>query len=356
MPPTDVTRRRFIAVSAALAATAAWPHSGSAATGLLEWRGIALGAAASIRLAHPDRAKGRRLLQRCVDEIGRLERVFSLYLPDSDLCRLNRDGSLAAPPVELVELLSYAAAVSAATDGAFDATVQPLWLRYAEHFAAPDADPAGPVLDDVLPQVDWRGVSLAADRIALARPGMSVTLNGIAQGYITDRVAELLRADGMVSVLVDLGETRALGSHPSGRPWQIGLADAAAPSRIALHLDVRNAALATSGGYGTVFDPAGRHSHLIDPRSGRTAPLRRSVSVLASRAAVADAGSTALALLPESDAPHLLRNLGARSAFVQDDDGLRVLRGSTAPGRYRHMMQFNLQKAEFRDFPWRVER
>jgi FAD:protein FMN transferase len=326
MPPTDVTRRRFIAVSAAFAATAAWPQSGSAAADLLEWRGVALGAAASIRLAHPESAEGRRLLQRCVDEVARLERIFSLYRPDSDLCRLNRDGSLTAPPVELLELLSYAAAVSAATDGAFDATVQPLWRRYAEHFRQPEADPAGPVLDDVLPLVDWRGVSLAADRISLARPGMAVTLNGVAQGYITDRVAALLRAEGMGSVLVDLGETRALGAHPDGRPWQIGLANPANPARVALRLEISDAALATSGGYGTVFDAGGRHSHLIDPRSGRTASLRRSVSVLAPRATVADAASTALALLPESEDLGLLRALGASSAVVQDDDGLRVLR------------------------------
>lgn len=326
MRPTEVTRRRFIAVSAALAATAAWPGRGSAAMGLLEWRGVALGAAASIRLAHPDRAEGRLLLQRCVDEIARLERIFSLYRPDSDLCRLNRDGVLDLPPLELVELLSYAASVSAATGGAFDVTVQPLWRRYAEHFAAADANPAGPMLDDLLPLVDWRAVSVAAGRIALRRPGMAVTLNGIAQGYITDRVAELLRGAGMDSVLIDLGETRALGSHPDGRPWRVGLADPAAPARIALRLDVSDAALATSGGYGTVFDPDGRHNHLIDPRSGRTAPLRRSVSVLAPRAAMADAASTALALLPVEQVGAVLRRLGARAAHILGPEGVSLIR------------------------------
>src|SRR5690606_33904156 len=123
--------------------------------------------------------------------IARLERIFSLYRADSDLCRLNRDGRHDAPPLELVELLSLAASVSAASGGAFDVTVQPLWLRYAEHFAAVDADPAGPALDDLLALVDWRGVSVDAGRVALARPGMAITLNGIAQGYITDRVADL---------------------------------------------------------------------------------------------------------------------------------------------------------------------
>ncbi|MGD1880202.1 MAG: FAD:protein FMN transferase [Kiloniellaceae bacterium] len=326
MPRTDLTRRRFVAISAVFAATASWPARGIAAPELLEWRGVALGAAASIRLAHPDADTGRALLRRCVTEVRRLEGIFSLYDAESALCRLNRHGALDLPPFELVELLSYAAQVSAATEGAFDVTVQPLWRRFAEHFAVPGADPAGPLLADVLPLVDWRRVSFGSDRITLQRAGMAVTLNGVAQGYITDRIADLLRGEGMRSVLVDLGEVRALGSRPGGGPWRIGLADATDPARVAQRVNLADAALATSGGYGTAFVPDGWHNHLIDPRSGHSAPARRSVSVIASSAAVADAASTALALLPEGEAPDLLRELGATAAYIQDEGGLRMLR------------------------------
>lgn len=68
--------------------------------------------------------------------------------------------------------------------------------------------------------VGWQGIEVEPSRLALARRGMAVTLNGIAQGYITDRVAEMLRGAGMGNVLVSLGETRALGPHPEGRPWE----------------------------------------------------------------------------------------------------------------------------------------
>jgi thiamine biosynthesis lipoprotein len=326
MPTIDLTRRRFIAISAAVAATAVWPGRASAGSGLLEWRGVALGANATIRLVHPEPAVGRQLLRRCVDEIERLERIFSLYRPDSLLCRLNESGVVELPPFELVELLSYAADVSAATEGAFDVTVQPLWQRYAEHFAAVGANPAGPPLDDVLALVDWRGISLAAGRIVFSRPGMAVTLNGIAQGFITDRVADLLRREGMDSVLIDLGESRALGAHPEGRPWRVGLVDPADPARLSTHLDLEDAAVATSGGYGTAFEPTGRHNHLIDPRSGRSAPAQRSVSVVAPRATVADAASTALALLPLGEVRRILRRLGATAAHVQGPEGVTVIR------------------------------
>ncbi|MGF1627958.1 MAG: FAD:protein FMN transferase [Kiloniellaceae bacterium] len=325
MSVTEVTRRRFIAISAAATAAAYWPGRATAGTGLLEWRGVALGARAAIRLAHPDPGSGRALLRQCVDEIERLERIFSLYRPDSALCRLNGAGTLDLPPFELVELLSYAADVSAVSQGTFDVTVQPLWQRYADHFGRPGADPAGPALADALALVDWRAVSIDANRIAFDRPGMAVTLNGIAQGYITDRVADLLRRAGMDSVLIDLGETRAVGAHPDGRPWRIGLADPSDPTRVARRLDLAEAAIATSGGYGTALDATGRHTHLIDPRSGRSAPVRQSVSVVAPRATVADAASTALALLPPERAWGILTLLGASAAHFQGPEGSQTV-------------------------------
>ena len=291
MPHTD--RRRFLAVSAAAAAL---PGTARAAPPLVVWRGQALGAMASIRLAHPDRMAAERLIGDCVAEIARLEAIFSLYRADSAVCRLNTEGALDAPPLELVELLSHCAAFSERTGGVFDVTVQPLFRRYAEHFAAPDADPAGPPIEDALVLVGWRGVEIGPERVAFARRGMAITLNGVAQGYITDRVAELLRAGGMTDVLVDLGELRALGRHPEGRPWRAGLPGRA--ETFDLVDGVGAAALAVSSGAGSPFEPTGRFNHLLDPATGRCATPERLVAVLARDATTADAVTTALAVVP----------------------------------------------------------
>jgi len=166
----------------------------------------------------------------------------------------------------------------------------------------------------------------------LARAGMAVTLNGIAQGYVTDRVAALLRAHGMDHVLIDLGETRALGAHPDGRPWRVGLADPGDPDRIAEQVPLADMALATSGGYGTRFEASGRHNHLIDPRSGICAPADRSVSVVAPDATTADAASTALSLLPFDEIRPVLLRLGATAAYVVGPQGA-VLVGAQATPR-----------------------
>ena len=321
MRRTELTRRRFLAVTAAMTAISTWSADGRASTGLHEWRGVALGAQACIRLAHPDSAAAQDLLARCTAEIARLERIFSLYRPDSAVSRLNSAGVLESPPLELVDLLGRAAAASAASDGLFDVTVQPLWTLYTAHFAKSAGDPPGEAVEEMLGLVGWRGVSIDVDRVALARPGMAVTLNGIAQGYVTDRVADLLRAAGMEQVLIDLGETRAIGSHPLGRPWRAGLADPHDPDRIVRHLSLADQALATSGGYGTPFEPTGRYNHLIHPRSGRSAPALRSVSVTAPTATLADAASTALSMVPTEEIAPMLRRLGGTTAYVLEPEG-----------------------------------
>jgi thiamine biosynthesis lipoprotein len=277
-------RRRFLAITAAAAVAPWFPARAETVT---RWRGAALGAAASITLAHP---RADSLIASARAEIARLDRVFSLYRDDSALVRLNRDGRLDAPPHELVDCLGIAAAVHRATGGAFDPTVQPLWAAHAEAWAQ-GRPPAGAEREAALRLTGWAGVDVKPGRIVLGRPGMALTLNGIAQGYIADRVARLLTAEGLDTVLIDTGELRALGTDPRGGDWTAALPDG---RRAALG----GGALATSAPLGTVFDAAGTAGHILDPRSGRPAPSRwRFVTVAAPSAAVADGLSTALCLL-----------------------------------------------------------
>ena len=213
------TRRRFLGIAASVGGMALLPPWTARAGGsdLHIWRGVALGADACLQIHHPDPAEADRLIRLCLDEVERLERVFSLYRPNSALVRLNRTGELADPPLDMVRLLTEAARFSRLTDGAFDVTVQPLWQLYAEHFARPGADPEGPPKPRSKRCVPWSITGLCASMSTGSRSpgaGMAATLNGIAQGYITDRVADRLRSEGMTSVLVDMGEVFGMGRHP----------------------------------------------------------------------------------------------------------------------------------------------
>lgn len=283
-----LTRRRFLSVSAAAAGLVAAGAAGAAP--LRQWHGSALGATATITLEHPD---GARIARRAFDEIGRLEDVFSLYRPDSALSHLNREGRLDEPPFELLECLGLCGAVHRATGGLFDPTVQPLWALHARAHAAGAAPPADEV-SRTLDRVGWEGVGLDARAVTL-RPGAALTLNGIAQGYIADRVAALLRAEGLTDVLVDTGEHHAIGGG-----WDVRLVSPQGHAEG--NVTLRDHALATSAPLGTVFDGEGRAGHILDPRTGRpAAPVWRLVSVTAPRAAVADALSTAMVLMTREE-------------------------------------------------------
>lgn len=339
-------RRRFIGITAAAAALSLAPgalclaHAASRpqpAQGInpITWRGVALGADAELRLYHPSPAFAQRLLHQALAEIHRLENLFSLYRHDSALAQLNRQGHLAHPPADLVRLLSESAHYSRLTGGAFDPSVQPLWNLYAQHFQQAGANPAGPApraLQKALKRVGYQHIQISRSHIRLQQPGMALTLNGIAQGYITDRITDLLRAGGLPRALVDLGEIRGLDDQPGSAPWRVGLARPDQPNQTHTTVAIRNQALATSGGYGTPLDPAGRHTHLFNPHTGHAQPRQRSVSVLGGTATMADALSTAFSHMPLADTAPLVQQLELTAWFVLADGTVQI-QGSPPPAQ-----------------------
>ncbi|MEM7498940.1 MAG: FAD:protein FMN transferase [Pseudomonadota bacterium] len=140
-------------------------------------------------------------------------------------------------------------------------------------------------------------VRLETDEIGAARPGMAFTLNGIAQGYIADRIAQLLTEAGLMDHRVDMGEIVATGRRPEGRAWQAGVGGMS--GQVMRRVALSGRALATSAPQGTLIDPVGGLGHIIDPSVGRPGGGRWStVSVSAPIAAFADGLSTAFCLMP----------------------------------------------------------
>jgi thiamine biosynthesis lipoprotein len=319
-----ISRRRTLAIFAGAATALVAGRSRAAqAPRLFEWTGTALGAKATIKLYAGSAAYATEALDAAAAEIERLENEFSLYRPISALSRLNRDGRLLNPSLDMRYLLTEAVRFGKLSGGAFDVTVQPLWDLYATHFSRYPEDISGPpaeVVARAVRLVDYRRIQLEPDRIMLPS-GMAVTLNGIAQGYLTDRVADLLSARGWNNVLVNLGELRGLGAHPDGRPWTTAL-----PSRFDAHhraamIPLSQRAIATSSGVATRFEATGRCHHLFSPASGRSARTYAAVTVAAPRATVADALSTALYVAPLSAAEPMLSECPGVEAWLWFADG-----------------------------------
>jgi thiamine biosynthesis lipoprotein len=284
----SLSRRRFITIAAGslLAATPGWAATEDGA----RWRGVALGAEADLRIVGMPRAHAQELISIARAEIERLEKQFSLYRQDSALVSLNENGLLRDPSPDMLELLSLAGFVHAASDGVFDPTIQPLWKVYAEN----RGEPSGELIESALGKIGWRKVEVSSSVVRLPDGG-GLTLNGIAQGFITDKVVALLKSHGLQRALVNVGEISAVG-RPSGLDaWPVQLD---APGSARRTIGLRDRAVATSGALGTTLDGDGIVSHILDPRNGQPAPsLWRRVSIQHRSAALADGLSTAGVLM-----------------------------------------------------------
>jgi len=294
---------------------------------LHRWQGTALGSPSYVIVNHPDRGAAEQAIAQCVAEIERLERQFSLYRGDSEIARLNRDGRLKAPSYDLLALLSECERFYELSGGAFDVTVQPLWEIYAAHFFGarlpPTNGPEPSAIEQALGLTGWQEVDVTPRCITLARQGMGLTLNGIAQGYLTDRIADILRTNGCDRILADMGrsEIRLVGHRPDGEAWHIGLADPLAPDRAAITLNLADRCISTSGGYGTKFEATGRYHHLFDTRTGKSAGHYIAVSVIAASTMVADALSTSLYVTPPERSDRLLSAFPEALALATRHDG-----------------------------------
>lgn len=323
----SISRRRAITVLAAAAGLPLVFKGASANARMVRWEGTTLGAPSTIQLYHHDEAQARAAIDAGLAELARLEQVFSLYRADSAISTLNREGRLDNAPVEFVELLQQSLKISAVTEGIHDPTIQPVWSLYFNHFTAASVDPAGPSrkqIDAALALVDWKAIELDPYRrsIAFKKPGMALTLNSGAQGYITDKVGNILRAHGFDKMLVDMGEQRAYSAKPDGSAWRLGLANPADNTKSVAELDVVDKAVATSGGYGTLFDDAGKFTHIIHPKTGETAPRLLGVSVVAPSATVADCLAASMILVPEEKRQAVLAASGAETAIFVTPEGV----------------------------------
>lgn len=322
----QLSRRRFIRICAAALSclgASAKPARADRRLSRYNWTGEAMGAVSTIEIATHHIDDARKAVEDCVAEIRRLEGLFSLYRRGSALSVLNRQGALEHPPSELLDLLRFCDGIHHSTGGAFDVTVQPLWRLYFEHFADPRASDRPPdgAVERARSLIDQTRIVHHAREIRFLRPGMAITLNGVAQGYVSDRIAARLKAAGMVNVLVDIGEIVALGRQADGRAWQIGILDPRSPYEISDVIELEDKALATSGAYGMRFDAQGLHHHLLDPKTGRSAAKNLSVTVSAPSAALADALSTGFSAMDEPSIRALVPRLDGVSVLVTRLDG-----------------------------------
>lgn len=289
-----------------------------------------LGTAVDITVMHPDADEARRMVEAAFAEIERLEAIFSRYRAGTAVARLNRDGRVTDAPSELVEVMIRALEYSRMTEGAFDVTVAPVLNLYVSRFADADVAPSDAEVAAALALVGWRGMRADGTTLAFERPGMAVTLDGIAKGYVVDRAVASLITEGADRVIVEAGGDMICAGAEND-PWQVAIQDPHDVRAALGVLQLRGEALASSGDYMQAFTPDRRLHHIIDPRTGRSSEHASGTTVLARSTMDADALSTAIFVLGPEDGIALLDRLdGVEGMLVTKTGEQHASRGFRA--------------------------
>lgn len=285
-------RRRTLIAAGALGLGSLLGPSATARTLLRLHRGAALafGTTVSVAVRHANAEVAQEAIADALAVVGQIHRLMSIHDPASEVFRLNRDGMLRRPDPRLLEVLGHARALSRLSGGAFDVTVQPLWQagrRAAERGGVPTREER----ERARALTGWQDVEANPEKAVLRRPGMRITLNGLAQGYAADLALRAVRRHGIQDALLDTGEFAPSGDA-GGRPWMLGVLDPRAADGLAAAFAADGRCVATSGDYQSAFTADCRHHHIYDPATGQSPPELASVTVLAPSALEADGLST----------------------------------------------------------------
>lgn len=259
----------------------------------------AMGTDARFQVVAGSARQAADMFRPAIEQVRRVERLMSTYLPESEISRLNAHGSQEAVGLspDVLHVLHKAVEASELTGGAFDVTYAPLrtlW-RAAER---QNRMPGPEAMDQALAAVGYDKIVFEDGRVRFAAPGMEVDLGGIAKGYAIDLAAAALQEAGAEAGIVDVGgDLRLFGAPEPGGRWRVAVRRPPGVNKEFV-LGVPACAVTTSGDYARWFEVEGQHlSHIIDPRTGRSVAHMTSVTLVAPDATTADALATGVSVM-----------------------------------------------------------
>ncbi len=267
-------------------------------------------------------ADNRQAVDACFEEILRLEKLLSAYIPDSDIAKINASsvGEQVEVAPETVYLIQKANEYKTLTDGAFDISIKPvvdLWNIKNGGYVPDDSE--------IAEALSLTGdVNINEEKISLTKNGMQIDLGGIAKGYVGDRVREVLLSYGVGSAIADLGGNIVTIGKNGRNAWLVGLQkpDEQRGTTFA-KIKAEDKVVVTSGGYERYFEKDGKkYHHIIDPATGENPDNNvLSVTIIAEDGTLADALSTAC-FIKGKDEGILLAEKSGVEAVIYTTDGI----------------------------------
>jgi thiamine biosynthesis lipoprotein len=246
-----------------------------------------MGATFSIDVYGTDQGQLQAAVAQAFDEVHRLDRMLSNYIPDSELSRVNQHAATGPVKIsrELFDLLSACIDYSRKSEGTFDITVGPLmkvWGFYKDSGRLPHRAE----IRTALASVGYQNIELNSSNLTVRfkKSGVNLDPGGVGKGYAVDKMAGILRKNGIASALISGGGSSiyGIGTPPDDpRGWYIRIRDPKNEQGTAAEVYLKNDSISTSGNYEKFFWAEGKlYSHIMDPRTGYPSQGMLSVSIV----------------------------------------------------------------------------
>ena len=273
-------------------------------------------------------ANSDNVLNKAETEILRLDDLWRRKNENSEIYKINNLKSVSVSS-DTSELIQTAIGISKKTDGIFDITIAPvmdLWGFYTKEFNVPDESG----LKDALSRVNYNNIAVDGDNVSVSE-NTEIDLGGIAKGFLSDRITQIYRENGIESGIVSLGgNVQTLGRKPDGKLWRVAIQNPDNENVFLGVLSVENMAVITSGGYQRYFEQDGiTYHHIINPNDGFPADSGlKSVTVVSESGTLADGLSTAFFVMGlEKSIEYWRANGGFDIIMLTDDNELYITEG-----------------------------
>lgn len=266
---------------------------------------------------------GYGLLQDCIEEVNRIEKLLTEFNDSSETSLINNHAGIHPVQVstETYLLIQRCIQISKLTDGCFDISTGILKKLYNFRNIAFEL-PSENKIQDCLKITGYRKIKLLTNnRIYLERKGMQIGFGAIGKGYAAHKVMKLMQQKGVPGGVINAsGDLCVWGTKYNGSRWNAGIANPDRPNEILLWLQLNGLSIATSGNYEQYFELNGvRYAHNINPGNGRPVTGIKSVSVISPHAELSDALATAVTVMGQSQGLRLINQLPHTHCIIIDD-------------------------------------
>ncbi|AMP98412.1 Thiamine biosynthesis lipoprotein ApbE [Pedobacter cryoconitis] len=204
----------------------------------------------------------------------KIDSSMSLYKSYSLISKFNSATKALSIDSHFMQVINKSFEIYEATQGKFDITVAPLVQAWGFGPKPIAVFPDSARIKELLKNVGMNLLGVQGNELFKKQPGVQIDLNGIAQGYSVDVVADYLLQKGIHCFVVEIGgEIRMKGPKPDGTALRVGIEGPAlneqSEPQLRHVISFNEGAVTTSGNYRKYLQAGGKKiSHLINPKTG----------------------------------------------------------------------------------------